>query len=298
MCPLPKAFEYFAPENINEVLDLLNRFKDKAKILAGGQSLIPLMKYRLLSPEYIIDLRKLKDLIFIKEKNQNRISIGALTTYIIIEFSPLIEQKCPLLKEVTSSLSDLQVKNRGTIGGSICHADPVAHYPPVMLALNAQFKLMSKENGERVVNAEEFFIDAYTTLIKPDEILTEIEIDAIQNGFGWGFEYLSYGGAGYPIVIATTILKMNNDICEDARITLGGVALTPIRARIIENSLKGEKLNSEIIDKVIFEKIEEMGINPPSDIHASSEYKKEMAKVLTRRAIKKALKRLKGERIE
>ncbi|MEM1524916.1 MAG: xanthine dehydrogenase family protein subunit M [Nitrososphaerales archaeon] len=295
MCPLPKAFEYFAPENINEALDLLNRFKDKAKILAGGQSLIPLMKYRLLSPEYVIDLRKLKDLIFIKEKDQNRISIGALTTYIMIEFSPLIEQKCPLLKEVTNSLSDLQVKNRGTIGGSICHADPAAHYPPAMLALNAQFKLMSKENGERIVNAEDFFIDAYTTLIKPDEILTEIEIDAFQNDFGWGFEYLNYGGAGYPIVIAITILKMRNDVCEDVRIALGGVSLTPIRAKIIESSLKGEKLNSEIIDKIIFEKMEEMRINPPSDIHASSEYRKEMAKVLTRRAIKKALKRLKGD---
>ncbi len=179
---IPTSFEYHAPKNLEEAFRLLERHGDEAKLLAGGHSLLPMMKLRLAAPRFVIDLGRLKGLNYIREE-QGMIAVGALTTHAEVEHSSLLRAKCPLLSESAAAIGDVQVRNRGTIGGSLAHADPAADYPAAILALDALMALQSS-SGSRTVSASEFFVDMLTTQLRPGEILTEVRVPIIAKGSG------------------------------------------------------------------------------------------------------------------
>lgn len=288
--PVPKPFEYYASKSVEEALELLDKFKEDAKVIAGGQSLVPLMKFRIVAPKALIDIYKnlRGQMSYIKRSGPNEITIGALATHYEIVTSKLLNESCPILPRAAKRIGDFQVRNRGTIGGSLCHADPVAHYPPAIVALDA--KLIAKSlTGERVIRAREFFKDVLTTDLRPNEILTEIRVPVLNERYRWGYESIERRGGDYPSAIAATVLKLKEDgTCEDAKIVLGAVATTPIEMDKAERALIGRKVDEEVINEVADKVYEELE-NPVGDIKASAEYKRELAKELTRRALLSAI---------
>jgi len=284
--PVPKHFDYYAPSSVDEALSLTKRFGDEGKILAGGQSLLPMMKFRLISPKAVIDIHhKLrKHLSYIREDG-NKIAIGALTTHDDVLASKRIRKSCPVLARAAEHIGDRQVRNRGTIGGSLCHADPAAHYSPAILALNAEFVIRGPK-AERTVGAGKFLVDMLTTALKKNEILVEIKIPKC-DGFGWGYEVVQRRSGDFASAIATVLLKMKGKICEDARIVIGATTPVPVEMKEAEKLLQGRNIDKSLIEKAgarVYEDLPE----PMADIRAGSEYKREVARVLTERALQSA----------
>jgi len=282
------SFEYFAPRTIDEVLSLLEKYGEEAKILAGGQSLVPMMKLRLIKPRYIIDIYKnlKKDLSYVVEEG-DRLRIGALTTHYEILTSELIRTKCPILAKAAEYIGDWQVRNRGTIGGSLCHADPAAHYLPVIVALNAEL-LVKGPNKERVIKATEFFKDIMTTALASNEILIEIRVPKI-NGYAWGYEAIHRRSGDFALCISTVLLRLKDRYCESAKIVIGAATPVPIEMKNAEKILEGKTIDEKIIEEASMKVYEELP-KPFSDIKATADYRREMAKVLTRRALIHALR--------
>jgi aerobic carbon-monoxide dehydrogenase medium subunit len=285
----PKKFDYYQPTSLNEAIQLLQD-KEESKVLAGGQSLLALMKLRLAAPSALVDISKLQDLSYVREE-KDHLAIGALTLHDIIEHNQTIKTKFPLLVDAASKIGDQQIRNKGTIGGSACHADPAADMPTALTALDARFVIMAK-SGSRVVPATEFFVDLFTTAVGHDEILTEIRIPNLPPKSGSGYIKHSRREGDFAIVgtgVAVTVGDGN--VCRDIKIALGAVAATPLRARSAEDYLKGKTLD----DKTIAEAAERAneGADPPSDMHGSREYRMEMIKVFTRRTTKLAMSRVK-----
>jgi len=287
---IPSAFEYFAPTTLSEAISLLNTYQDDAKVLAGGHSLIPLMKLRLAAPKYIIDIGRIADLSYIKESDGS-ISIGGMTTHYLIESSDLLKRKCPLLPEVARSIGDVQVRNRGTIGGSLAHADPAADWPAAILALGAKIKAAGP-NGERTINAGDFFVDMLTSAIAQGEILTEITVPAIGARAGYAYEKVPQSASGFAIVgVAVQISVDDNNICRSVGIGVTGVTPKPFRAAAVEDALRGRAVDDQLIETASGR----LGVNAEDalgDIHASAEYRVHLAAVHTRRALKQALARI------
>ncbi len=289
---IPAAFEYNAPKTLEEALRLLDRHGDKAKLLAGGHSLLPLMKLRLAMPRYIIDIGRLKGLSGIREV-RGKISIGALTTHAEIERSDLVRKHCSLLSETAREIGDAQVRNRGTLGGSLAHADPAADYPATMLALDAEIAAASK-SGSRVIPASQFFVDMLTTKLRPGEILTEVRVGPLPPRTGTAYMKLHQPASGFAIVGAAVRLTVSKaGRIEEVRVGITGVGLKAYRAVAVENALQGS--NAE--DKVFAEaaRAAAQGAEPLSDLHASAAYRTEMAAVFTRRALHRALGRARGK---
>jgi len=290
----PKGFEYFAPNTIDEAIGLLGKYEEEAKILAGGLSLVPLMKLRLAEPKYLIDINKIPNLSSVTEGNDGVLRIGALTPYYILEGSGLIRTKSPIIHEVASTLGDPQVRNRGTIGGNICHADSACEFLPVILALDVELKAMSS-SGERIIKASDFFLGMLSTALNRGELLTEIGVKTILPNTGQTYQKLVVRSGDHPIVSVAAIIKLGkNKICEYINIRLGSVAPIPVKARETEKALLGEKINDELINSAA--ELSTNGIEPISDTHASSEYRTEMTKVMTRRALKLAFNRAGGNK--
>ena len=286
----PPKFQLHTPRNLDEALELLAKYGEEAKILAGGHSLIPMMKLRIAAPAHIIYIGKLTELNYIKEET-GTIHIGALTTHSQIEESQLLKTRNPLMSETASKIGDLQVRNMGTIGGSLSHADPAADYPAAVLALEAELVARSID-GERVIKAENFFKDAFTTELKPNELLTEIRVPALQGAYGTAYEKLVFRATDFAIVGVAALVKLNqNGEAEKVRVALTGVGNTAVRAYSVEKQLEGTKITEETIAEASKKASE--NLNPPSDIRASSEYRKAMAEVLTKRALTRALKQAK-----
>ncbi len=284
----PPKFQLHTPRNLDEALELLAKYGEEAKILAGGHSLIPMMKLRIAAPAHIIYIGKLTELNYIKEET-GTIHIGALTTHNQIEESQLLKTRNPLMSETASKIGDLQVRNMGTIGGSLSHADPAADYPAAVLALEAELVARSVD-GERVIKAENFFKDAFTTDLKPNELLTEIRVPALQGAYGTAYEKLVFRATDFAIVGVAALVKLNqNGEAEKVRVALTGVGNTAVRAYSVEKQLEGTKITEETIAEASKKASE--NLNPPSDIRASSEYRKAMAEVLTKRALTRALKK-------
>ena len=195
---IPSSFEYFAPKTVQEALGLLSKFPDEAKVLAGGHSLLPQMKLRLATPKYIVDIGRISALSSIKEEGA-KLLIGALATHHSLESSALLKEKCPLLSETAAAIGDVQVRNRGTIGGSLVHADPAADWPATILALDAELKLVGPA-GERVLKAEDFFVEMLTTALKPNELLTEIRIPQLPPRTGGTYLKMHQKASGFAIV--------------------------------------------------------------------------------------------------
>ena len=275
-------FDYKVPKSLNEAVSLLAADPDGSKILAGGHSLIPAMKLRLAQPQILIDIARLKDLAYIREDG-NQILIGATTTHYEIESSALLKQICPLLPACAASIGDVQVRNKGTIGGSLAHSDPAGDWPAAALALKAQLILVGP-SGERTVAADDFFVDLLTTDLQPGEILREIRIAKPTGRFGHAYQKVPHPASGFAVVGVAVNLSLNADgSCEAASIGVTGVAAKAYRPTATESAL----VNTMIDDTAVSAAGSQVcsGVDANEDLYASAEYRCQLAQVHTRRAI-------------
>lgn len=280
---IPSSFDYAAPETLSDALNLLSK-DPESKVLAGGQSLIPMLKLRLGSAKQLVDLGRIASLHFISEVDGG-IAIGAMTTHHQIETSDLLREKCPLLAEAASRIGDVQVRNRGTIGGSLAHADPAADYPAALLALEAKVKIAGN-GGERVLGIDEFLVDALTTAIAPGEIISEIRVPIEQAGTGASYQTQIQPASGFAIVGAAARVAVKAGKIAMARVGVTGVASTAYRANAVEAALEGKAASAENFAAAAAHAAE--GVEALSDLHASAEYRTHVAAVYVRRALETA----------
>ena len=288
---IPASFEYFAPRSLEEALRLLDRHGDEAKLLAGGHSLLPLMKLRLAAPRYVIDLGRLKGMNAIRE-DSGGIVVGALATHAEIEQSALLRKACPLLAETAAAIGDIQVRNRGTIGGSLAHADPAADYPAAILALDAEMVATSVA-GTRTIPAAEFFVDMLTSALRPGEILTEIHLPALVARSGAAYAKLHQPASGFAIVGVAARVTLAAGKVADVAVGVTGLSPKAFRAAATEKALRGKKPDAKAIAAAV--KSVAQGVEPLSDLHASAEYRREMAAVFAQRALARAVARAQGK---
>jgi len=278
---IPQTFEYSAPVTLQETLDLLEG--GDRKVLAGGMSLIPLMKLRLASPEELVDLGRVPGLNRIEERN-GEICIGAMATHHDIEMSPLIRSRCPLLAETASHIGDVQVRNVGTLGGSIAHADPAADYPAALVALEADVRLASAR-ADRVVKAEDFFVDAFTTALEPGELVVEIHVPVEGQAEGYRYEKVAHPASGFAVVGVAARIRRQGERIAMARVGVTGLSGRAFRAHNVEDLLE----NGSGIGKAVTMLGE--GEEPNSDLYASRDYRLHLARVHAARALSVALSR-------
>ncbi|MDG6901464.1 MAG: xanthine dehydrogenase family protein subunit M [Nitrososphaerota archaeon] len=283
----PRQFEFYAPETIDEALSLLTKFEG-SKLLAGGHSLIPLMKLRIASPEVVVDINGIKELSHIKEEGRE-IRIGPLTRLSEVQFSPLLMKACPMLPETAGLIADPQVRNRGTVGGNLAHGDPANDLPPAMIALGASFVIRGPK-GSHVIKAEDFFLDLFTTRLEHDELLTEVVIPVHPPNTGMAYVKFERKVGDFSTVSVASRLTLGKDgKCTAAGIGLGGVAPTALKAVGAEKTLVGEKPTEELVRRAAG-KCAEIS-KPTSDLRGSAEYKREMTKVFAARSLNLALER-------
>jgi len=290
---IPAAFEYFAPKSLDEALRLVERHGDEAKLLAGGHSLLPLMKLRLSAPRYVIDIGRVRSLRSIREES-GRLVIGALTTHHDVEISDLVRLTCPLLAETAAEIGDVQVRNRGTVGGSLAHADPAADYPAAMLALDAEIVVTSSA-GSREIPAGEFFVDLMTTQLRPGEILTEVRVPRAGERSGAAYRKLHQRASGFALAgVAARVTLGAGDKIESVAIGITGVSVNAYRATAAERMLIDKKATPKLLAEAAAKVTE--GIDPLGDIHASAAYRREAAAVYARRALEAAIARAGGKK--
>jgi carbon-monoxide dehydrogenase medium subunit len=287
----PANFGYFAARSVEEALALLTQHGEDAKLLAGGHSLIPAMKLRLAAPKYLIDLGTVPGLRDVRVDGDS-LAIGALTVHADVASSDLVRQRVPGLAEAASVIGDVQVRNRGTIGGSVAHNDPAADFPVILTALNASFVLFSP-SGNRTVSADDFFVDFFTTALAPNEVLTEIRVPLLSSGGGTAYAKLGHPASGYVVVSAGVLIhRQSSGRCASARIVIGGLGGGPRRAAAAEAALQGQALIPEVIAAAAAKAAE--GTDPDGDTYASADYKRHVTGVYARRAIQKAVERAAG----
>ena len=288
-----KDFEYFAPKTVEEALSLLSQYKEEAKIIAGGQSILVVMKQGVLAPEYLIDVKGISALDYINYGEGEGLTIGALTTHRAIEKSAIIQKHLGVLSEMEGNLATIQTRNWGTIGGNLCHGDPAGDPAPVFIALNAKLKLASK-GGERIIDMEEFSQDYLEVALEPDEMLTEIQVPIPPPHTGTAYEKLMVmkGDMGIVGAVVSITLSSGNGVCQDARIALSNAGSVPLRAREAEKRLIGKVVNDDLLIEA--GEAASAKADPPSDVHGSAEYRREMVKVFVRRVARKALERAKA----
>jgi carbon-monoxide dehydrogenase medium subunit len=285
-------FEYFAPKTVEKALSLLSRYKEEAKIIAGGQSILVVMKQGLLTPEYVIDIKGVTALDYVKYDRGKGLRIGALTIHRAIEKSPIIQKHFGVLSEMERNLATIQTRNWGTIGGNLCHGDPAGDPAPVLIVLNAKLKLASSA-GERVIDMEEFSKDYLEVDLKTGEMLTEIQVPIPPAHTGTAYEKLMVmkGDMGIIGAAVSITLSGRDGVCKDARIALGNCASTPLRSKKAEKRLIGEAVTDALLAEA--GEVAAKEVAPPSDVHGSAEYRREMVKVFVRRAAIKALEKAK-----
>ena len=283
----PASFGYHAPGSLEEAFGLLRQHGEDAKLLAGGHSLLPAMKLRLTQPDVLIDLSRIPGLNGIRQDG-DALVIGALTTHTEVATSEAVRSLLPGLADTASVIGDLQVRNRGTMGGSVAHADPGADLPVTLTALNASFVVTSSE-GERTVAADDFFVDFFTTALEPNEILTSIRIPLPSTPARTSYAKLPHPASGYVVVSAAAALTVAGGACAGARVVLGGVGGTPHRATGTEAVLEGQALTPETMAAAAQRAAE--GIDPHADSYADEDYKRHMAVVYAGRAIEAAAAR-------
>jgi carbon-monoxide dehydrogenase medium subunit len=282
----PAPFEYVAPESVEEALAALQQNNPDGKILAGGQSLLPLLNLRLTKPKLLVDLNGISGLDGIREMPEG-LAIGAMTRQSKLEHSLLVRQRCPLLAEAIRYIGHVAIRHRGTIGGSLAHADPAAELPALALALDAKFAIAGR-GTDRVISAEKFFLDFLTTALAPDEILRQIVFPIIRPSSGYALEEIARRHGDFAIAGVVVIVDLDDaGKIAEARVALFGLAPTPVRARQAERALVGRELDDRaMLDAAVL--LEEV-LEPPGDIRASSAYRKHAAAVLLSRALKRAV---------
>ena len=284
-------FEYCAAKTAEEALELLSQHKDdEYRIIAGGQSLNTAMKHRLIAPEYIIDIKGLSDLDYIKFNEKEGLKIGALATHRSLEKSPIVREKYGVLCEMEENVASVETRNWGTVVGDLCNADPAADPAPPLIVLGAKLKIASK-GEERTVDAEEFAVDFFDTAVQPGEMATEIQIPVLPPNTGVYFTKYSQMLGDYALASVAVLITLDKkkEVCVNARIGLAGVASTPIRAKQAEEILKGKEVTEALIAEAA--EVAKTEINPVSGIEGSADYKRELAGTLLKRVGKEALQR-------
>jgi len=285
---IPNKFEYLTPRSLEEAISMLQRYGEEAKILSGGHSLIPMMKLRFATPEYLIDINDLPGLDYIKEED-GYLKIGALTREVALEDSELINSKYPLLVDTAKMIADPQVRNLATIAGNLAHGDAANDHPATMLALNASIVITSS-TGERVVSINDFFKGFFTTALAFDEILTEIRIPIPEAGSGGAYYKLERKVGDYATAgVAVQLTVDDSGTCSYVGIGLTNVNSTPMRALRSEQMLNGQVINQELVEQAANAASEDC--NPTADLRGDEEYKRAMVGVLTKRTLKIALER-------
>ena len=282
---IPATFEYHSPRSLREAIDLLSA-KEDVKILAGGQSLVPLMKLRLAKPKHLIDLGRIPGLNTIKEQGES-ILIGALTTHAELESSELLRRRCPLLPQTASTIGDVQVRSQGTIGGSLAHADPAGDLPAAVLALGAEIKAVGPR-GERWIRTEDFFFGLLMTALGPDEILTDIKVPVLERA-RTAYLKAAQRTSGFAVVGVAACLKLDPaGGCEEIALGITGVTDKTYRPDDVENRLRGKKLETKLIEEAASGVCRNVDV--VDDINGSKEYRTHLARVYTFRAIEAALR--------
>lgn len=285
----PAKFEYHAPSSLTEALALLGELRGQdSKVLAGGQSLVPLLNMRLARPGHVVDINGLRELDYINPTADGGLAVGALTRQRTLEKSPEVARRAPLLAEAMPLVGDRQVRTRGTVGGSLAHADPVAELPTVAVALDAELVLASR-GQTRTVRASEFFVTFLTTLLEEDELLVEVRFPPPRPGAGQAFLELTRQRGAYAIVSAAAVLALENNRVVDARLSLGGVAPTPIGSVGAQAVLSGQEPSEELFSAAA--RVAAEDVDPSPDVHGTVAYRREMAQVYAKRALKAAASR-------
>src|ERR687885_1866336 len=282
---IPLAFDYEVAESVDHAVDLLGQHGDEAKLLAGGHSLLPIMKLRLAAPAVLVDLGRVEELRYVRDEGDH-IAIGAMTRHTDVEHSELLQEQCGLLSYTASLVGDPQVRHRGTIGGSISHGDAASDLPSALLALEGELEIKGPE-GERTVAAGDFFKDYLQTDLAPDEVLTEIRVPKLGPSAGWSYKKFNRRAQDWAVVGVAAVVEKSDGNISSARIGLTNMGSTPLRASAAEGALSGADASS-LAEAA---RSADEGASPASDIAASSEYRRHLARVLTRRAVEEALGR-------
>jgi carbon-monoxide dehydrogenase medium subunit len=286
-------FEYFFPKTVEEALKLLSQYEEgECKVIAGGQSLLILMKQRLLMPKYLVDIKGISGLDYIKLDEKEGLKIGALTTHRAIEKSPVIQNGFSVLAEMEQNVSSVETRNWGTIGGNVAHGDPSGDPAPVLIALDAKLKMTSL-SGERTMDAEDFTLDYFETALRHGELLTEIQVPTLPPNTGVKFTKFSQIVGDYAIASVGVLVTLDEkkETCSNARIALGAVGPAPMRAKKAEEILKGKRISDDLLAEAGQVASEEA--SPTTDVEASEEYKRNLVKVLVKRVGSEALARAK-----
>jgi carbon-monoxide dehydrogenase medium subunit len=284
-------FEYHAPRTVDEVLALLTEHGDEAKVLAGGQSLVPLLAMRLARPSQLVDINEVPELAGIRPVDGTGVAFGTLTRERDAERSQLVAERLPLLAEALPLIGHASIRNRGTVGGSIAHADASAELPAVSVATGAEMVVRSTR-GERIVAADDFFVSHFTTALDDDELLTEVRMPSGPAGAGWAFHEIARRHGDFALVGVAAMVALDADRIRDARITLMGVADRPVRAADAEAALVGRPLDDDTTTAAAHEATKDL--EPASDMHGSAAFRRHLAGVAVRRALTTAASRARG----
>jgi carbon-monoxide dehydrogenase medium subunit len=288
----PPKFDYVRPNTLDEALAALTAANGDGKIIAGGQSLMPMLNFRLLSPAVLIDINRIAELDFLEEQPDGGLRIGALTRHHTMETSPVVKRLFPVVNAAMQFVAHLAIRNRGTIGGSITHADPAAELPLMMVLLDAEI-ILASPNGRRTVPAEEFFVASLTSAVEDDEIVVEIRLPGLPQQHGWAFEEVARRAGDFALAAVGVVIKAENGIVTESRVGVMGVGDTPMRMYDAETILFNQAVDEQTLDDIV--KAVREAVEPATDLHASADYRRHLVGVLVRRAVTTAWRRAIGE---
>jgi aerobic carbon-monoxide dehydrogenase medium subunit len=283
----PARFDYHAPHSIDQAVELLGRYGGDAKVLAGGQSLMPMLNFRIARPAALVDVNRIPALAYVREDN-GTLAFGAMTRQRTIEFSPVVAERLPLLREATRWVGHLPIRSRGTIGGSIAHADPSAEYPAVLTALDGEV-IVQGPRGRRTLKPGALFETYLTTSLAPDELLVEVRLPASPSGAGYAFEEFARRHGDFALVGIAALIVRDGTRCATARLAAAGAGPVPMRLRAAEEILERDGLGETALAAAAARAAEL--VSPDSDIHASADYRRHLTRVMTARALKRAIER-------
>ncbi|MGF6272376.1 CO/xanthine dehydrogenase FAD-binding subunit [Massilia sp. UYP11] len=290
----PPKFDYIRPTTVDEAIAALVAAEGDGKIIAGGQSLVPMLNFRLLNPTILIDINRIEELNYLEEQPDGGLRIGSLTRHHVLETSPVVKRLFPVLNAAMAHVAHLAIRNRGTIGGSITHADPAAELPLMMVLLETEIGIVSPR-GRRAVAAEDFFLGSLTSAVEEGEIVTDINVPALPPGAGWAFEEVARRSGDFALAAVGVILAVEDGKITQARVGVMGVGDTPMRMFDAETVLYDEACDEAILGQVVA--AVRSAVEPPSDLHASSDYRRHLVGNLVRRAVTTAWRRALGEQI-
>ena len=288
----PAPFKYYAPSTVDEALVRLAEHGWDAKVLAGGQSLVPMMNFRLAQPAVLVDLNGVSELFYIQPGRGGGLKIGAMTRQRQVELDPHVAERAPMLREALPKVAYPQIRSRGTLGGSIAHADPSAELVALSVALDCRLRIRSKQRGERWVDAKDFYLGLFTTVLEPDELLLEVELPPMPPRSGWSFMEVARRHHDFALVGVAAVVTMDKarTACEQARLVYFSVGDGPVEAHGAAAVLQGHEVTPEAIREAA-ETAGDQDVDPNSDINASAEYRRHLVKVLGRRALTEAFER-------